>query len=116
MRPYNPNLKPLSQQLRKNMTDAERKLWSRLRMKQLKNLMFSRQKQLGVYIVDFYCHNAKMVIEVDGGQRFAEDAVEYDRNRDEYLKDMGLTVLRFTNTDVMDNIEGVVDVILGKLP
>jgi very-short-patch-repair endonuclease len=98
------------------MTDAERLLWSKLRMKQLKGLMFARQKPLGEYIADFYCHQAKLVIEVDGSQHFLDDSVEYDRLRDEYLGNMGLTVLRFTNNDVRDNIEGVVEVIEQRLP
>jgi very-short-patch-repair endonuclease len=98
------------------MTDAERLLWSKLRMKQLKGLMFSRQKPLGGYIADFYCHRARLVIEVDGGQHFTNDSREYDKTRDEYLTSMGLTVLRFTNSDILDNIEGVVDAIEKKLP
>ena len=113
---YDPKLKKRSQELRKNMTDAERLLWSRLRMKQLGGLMFSRQKPLGEYIADFYCHKAKLVIEVDGGQHFSGSSIEYDRIRDEFLENMGLTVLRFTNNDVMNNIEGVVEIIEGRLP
>lgn len=93
------------------MTDAEKLLWVKLRMKQLKGLMFSRQKPLGEYIVDFYCHRVKLVIEVDGEQHFSADSIEYDRIRDEFMRGIGLTVLRFTNTDVMNNIEGVVEVI-----
>jgi very-short-patch-repair endonuclease len=112
---YNRKLKKISQELRKSMTDAERLLWSKLRMKQLKGLMFSRQKPLGGYIADFYCHRAKLIIEVNGGQHFKDDNREYDRTRDEYLKSMGLTVLRFTNNDILDNIEGVVDIIEQKL-
>jgi very-short-patch-repair endonuclease len=116
MHPHDHKLKTRSQELRKNMTDAERLLWSKIRMKQLKGLMFARQKPLGEYIADFYCHRAKLVIEVDGGQHFTNDTREYDRIRDEYLGSMGLTVLRFTNSDVIDNIEGVVSVIEQKLP
>jgi very-short-patch-repair endonuclease len=116
MYPYDPKLKQLSQQLRNNMTDAEKLLWSKLRMKQPKGLMFSRQKPIGGYIADFYCHKAKLVIEVDGGQHFFEDSIEYDRIRDEFLSSMGLTILRFTNTDVLQNIDGVIEVIEGKLP
>jgi very-short-patch-repair endonuclease len=116
MHPYNPKLKQLSQTLRKNMTDAERLLWSKLRMKQLKNVMFSRQKPLGEYIADFYCHQAKLVIEVDGGQHYTADSIEYDRIRNEFMKNMGLIVLRFTNIDVLNNIDGVVEVIESKLP
>jgi very-short-patch-repair endonuclease len=116
MHPYNPKLKQLSQELRKNMTDVEKLLWSKLRMKQLKGLMFSRQKPIGGYIADFYCHRAKLVIEVDGGQHFSSDTIEYDKIRDEFMRSMGLMVLRFTNTDVMDNIEGVIEVIEQNLP
>jgi very-short-patch-repair endonuclease len=116
MHPYNPKLKQLSQELRKHMTDAEKLLWSKLRMKQLKGLMFSRQKPLGEYIADFYCHQAKLGIEVDGGQHFSDDSTEYDKIRDEFIVSMGLTVLRFTNTDVLKNIDGVIEVIEGKLP
>jgi very-short-patch-repair endonuclease len=97
------------------MTDAERLLWSKVRMKQLKGLMFSRQQPLGGYIVDFYCHEANLVIEVDGGQHFTDDNRAYDRIRDEFLVNIGLTVLRFTNSDVFDNIEGVIEVIEQKL-
>ena len=114
MHPYDPKLKLLSQDLRKNMTDAEKALWSKLRMKQLKGLMFSRQKPLGGYIVDFYCHKAKLVIEVDGGQHFNDEAVENDKVRDEFMGSMGLTVLRFMNTDVLNNIDGVIEAIEEK--
>lgn len=116
MHSYNPKLKQLSQELRKNTTDAEKLLWSKLRMKQLKGLMFSRQKPLGEYIVDFYCHKVKLVIEVDGGQHFSGEVIEYDKIRDEFMKSAGLTVLRFANTDVIDNIEGVMERIVEKLP
>jgi very-short-patch-repair endonuclease len=116
MRPYNPSLKQLSQELRKNMTDAEQKLWSKIRMKQLKGFMFSRQKPIGGYIADFYCHKANLVIEVDGGQHFSGEIIEYDGIRDRFMRSSGLTVLRFTNDDVMNNIEGVVEEILRKLP
>jgi very-short-patch-repair endonuclease len=111
MRTYDRKLKKPSQELRKNMTDAERLLWSKLRMKQLNGLMFSRQKPIGGYIVDFYCHRAKLVVEVDGGQHFSNVSREYDRIRDEFLKNTGLKVLRFTNNDVINNIEGVLEVI-----
>jgi len=98
------------------MTDAEKLLWSKLRMKQLQGLMFSRQKPLGEYIADFYCHQAKLVIEVDGGQHFSDETIEYDRIRDEFMRSAGLTVLRFTNTDVINNIDGVIEVIINKIP
>jgi very-short-patch-repair endonuclease len=116
MIPYNPKLKHPSQELRKNSTEAERLLWSKLRMKQLKGLPFSRQKPLGEYIADFYCPKVKLIIEVDGGQHLTGDAVEYDKIRDNYMKSAGLTMLRFTNTDVIHNIDGVLETIIQKLP
>jgi len=108
MLPYNRKLKQPAGQLRKNMTDAERQLWAKIRMKQLKGHQFYRQKPIGGYIVDFFCPGAKLVIEVDGSQHFTDEKAEYDRIRDEYLSSLGLRVLRFSNSDVMAHIEGVV--------
>ena len=116
MLPYNKNLKQYSRQLRGNMTDAERHLWTKIRMKQLKGYQFYRQKPVGDYIVDFFCPRAKLVIEVDGSQHFADEMTEYDRIRDEYLSSLGLRVLRFTNTEVLTNIEGVVESIEKGIP
>jgi len=113
---YDHKLKQPSRQLRNKSTEAEILLWSKIRLKQLKNLIFYRQKPLGGYIVDFYCPKAKLVVEVDGSQHFTENGKEYDHVRDEFLNNMGLTVLRFTNVDVMDNIDGVVEVIERYLP
>ena len=104
MLPYNGNLKQLSRQLRENMTDAERHLWTKIRMKQLKGYQFYRQKPIGDYIVDFFCPRAKLIIEIDGSQHFSDEMADYDRIRDEYISSLGLRVLRFTNTDVMKNI------------
>jgi len=109
MLPYKRNLKQHSRQLRENMTGAERHLWAKIRMKQLKGYQFYRQKPIGDYIVDFFCPRAKLVIEVDGSQHFSDEMTEYDRIRNEYLSNLGLRVLRFTNTDVLTHIEGVVE-------
>ena len=106
--PYDKKLKTASRELRTNMTDAEICLWSKLRNRQIKGYQFYRQKPAGNYIVDFYSPKAKLVIEVDGGQHFFSSSVEYDKVRDDYLNSIGLRVLRFTNTDVFTNIEGVV--------
>jgi very-short-patch-repair endonuclease len=124
MLPYNKNLKQPSRQLRENMADAERHLWSKVRMKQLKGRQFYRQKPIGDYIVDFYCPKAKLVIEVDGSQHFSDEVTSYDRIRDECLSSLGLRVLRFTNTEVLTNAEGVLERIsehmeeipAGKIP
>jgi very-short-patch-repair endonuclease len=68
---YNTKLKKYSQELRKNMTEAEKLLWSKLRRKQLKDSQFYRQRIIGNYIVDFYCPKSKLIIEVDGGQHYS---------------------------------------------
>jgi len=109
MLPYNEKLKQHARQLRENMTDAERHLWAKIRMKQLKDCQFYRQKPIGDYIADFYCPKAKLVIEVDGSQHFSDEMTDYDRIRDEYLSSLGLRVLRFTNTEILTNTEGVLE-------
>jgi very-short-patch-repair endonuclease len=112
MDPYNKELKLRSQKLRSSMTDAEIKLWSKLRRKQIHNLQFSRQKPIGNFIVDFYCPMARLVIEVDGGQHYLEQGMARDAARDNYLSGLGLKVIRFSNRDVLDNLDGVLAVIV----
>jgi very-short-patch-repair endonuclease len=116
MLPYNIELKQHARQLRMNMTGAEKHLWAKVRMKQMKGYQFYRQKPVGEYIVDFYCPKVKLVIEVDGGQHFYYEKSKNDRVRDEYMRDLGLKVLRFSNSDVMNNIEGVVESIEREIP
>ncbi len=101
----NPKLKINAQELRKNMTKEERHLWYNF----LKDLpiTINRQKVIGNYIVDFYCAKSKVVIELDGSQHFEDKGIEYDAKRDEYLKSLGLTVLRYSNYDVNSNFYGV---------
>lgn len=106
---YNTQLKTPSRQLRKNMTEAERSLWSRIRAKQLKGYQFYRQRIIGNYIVDFYCAKAKLVIELDGGQHYSIKGLEKDKIRDDYIKEQKLKVLRFSDRDVFDNLNGVVE-------
>ncbi|MBI4303636.1 MAG: endonuclease domain-containing protein [Chloroflexi bacterium] len=113
---YNKNLKQLSRQLRGDMTDAERRLWTKIRLKQLRGFQFYRQKPIGDYIVDFFCPRAKLVVEVDGSQHSSSDTVEYDRIRDEYMNGLGLRVLRFTNIEVLQHVEGVVESIEKEIP
>jgi len=108
MLPYNKNLKQLSRKLRSSMTEAEVALWSRLRRKQLYGLQFNRQKTLGNYIVDFYCSPARLVVEIDGGQHYTKEGVARDSERDAYLKRLGLSVLRYSNLDVLGNLDGVI--------
>ena len=115
MLPYNKNLKTLARELRKNMTDAERRLWSKIRRKQVKKYQFYRQKNIGNYIVDFYCPAAKLIVEIDGGQHYSEEYRKKDEARDKYLSNLDFRVLRFSNSDVLKNIEEVVGEIYKHL-
>ena len=112
---YNGNLIKYSQNLRSNMIDAERRLWSKLRLKQLNGYQFYRQRIIGNYIVDFCSPALKMVIEVDGSQHYSDDMVAADKTRDKYLRDCGLKVLRFNDYEVLTNINGVVENILENM-
>jgi very-short-patch-repair endonuclease len=97
------------------MTDAERRLWSKIRLKQLNGYQFYRQRVIGSYIVDFYSPALKMIIEVDGSQHYSGDMVTADKIREKYLQDYGLKVLRFNDYEVLTNSSGVVEKILGKM-
>ncbi|MFO7684531.1 MAG: DUF559 domain-containing protein [Desulfobacterales bacterium] len=108
---YEKHLKTRARHLRKNMTDSERVLWSRLRGKQLFGVQAYRQKPIGEYIVDFYIPKAKLVIEVDGSQHSASQNVGRDRGRDAHMKGVGLRVLRFNSRAVLKETEAVVEVI-----
>jgi very-short-patch-repair endonuclease len=112
---YDKQLKALSQYLRKNMTDAENMLWLKLRRKQLKGYPFYRQKIIGKYIVDFYCPRANLVVELDGGQHYSESGKAKDRTRDGVLSEMGIRVLRFSDREVFENMNGVMERVWGCL-
>ncbi|MFN8674253.1 MAG: endonuclease domain-containing protein [Candidatus Sericytochromatia bacterium] len=109
---YNKKLKQASRNLRTNMTEAEKKLWTKIRKKQINGFLFLRQKIIGNYIADFYCHELKVVIEVDGSQHYTEEGMGKDKIREDYMKGLGIRTLRFSNSEVLNNIEGVVDKIL----
>ena len=106
----NHKLTGLSRNLRTNMTKEERKLWHEFL--KLQPIRFRRQYVIGDYIVEFYCHQAKLVIELDGSQHYEPDAIEKDKMRTTYLQSQGLTVIRFTNLDVTRNFRGVCETIL----
>ena len=97
--------------VRKNSTDAERILWSELRNHRLNGAGFRRQVPIENYIADFVCHAAKLVIELDGGQHFCDQAEKADATRSAAIEAKGFTVLRFTNHDVMKNRAGVLETI-----
>jgi very-short-patch-repair endonuclease len=115
MQPYNTNLTRFARTLRSNQTDAEQKLWSRLRRKQLLEVQFYRQKPIADFIVDFYCAAANLVIELDGSQHFEAEHKQNDAARDRVMQDLGLLVLRFDNRQVLLETDSVVAVIYQVL-
>jgi len=112
---YNKDLKQFSQKLRRGMTDAERLLWSKIRGKQLKGYQFYRQKVIENYIVDFYCVKANLVIEADGGQHYSVEGAIKDKERDDFMTSIGLKVLRFSDRDIFNNLNGVMETIWKSL-
>lgn len=104
-----PSLLARRRSLRKNQTDSERKLWQSLRNKQLNGFKFFRQYSIGFYILDFYCPQRLLAIELDGGQHM--DQKQNDDKRTIYLNQNGIHVVRFWNNDVLQNIDAVVGTI-----
>ena len=114
MRTKNKKLTPLSRALRKNMTKEEKKLW--YDFFKLLPITVHRQKVIGRYIVDFYCAEAALVIELDGSQHSRKNAIINDFQRDSYLQELGLTVLRYSNEELHQNFEGVCADIVRYIP
>ena len=112
---YNGSLKQHARRLRKNMTNSEQVLWSRLRGKQLLGVQFYRQKPIGDYIVDFFAPKTKLVIEVDGSQHREGVHAIKDKRRDTYLASLGFRVLRFNSRKVLQETDAVVDVIFRTM-
>jgi very-short-patch-repair endonuclease len=101
--------------LRKNSTDAERLLWSELRDHRLNGASFRRQVPIKNYVADFVCHAAKLVIELDGGQHFSDQAEQADASRSAAIEARGFEVLRFSNHDVMTNRSGLLETIVTAI-
>jgi very-short-patch-repair endonuclease len=99
--------------LRRDGTDVERRLWQKLRNAQIDGASFRRQHPAGRYVLDFYCPALELAIELDGGQH--AQAAWQDRQRDEWLERHGVTVLRFWNSDVTENLSGVLEVIAARV-
>jgi len=97
------------------MTDAEKLLWSRLRAKQLKGRQFYRQRIIGDYIVDFYCPKVNLIVELDGGQHYTEKGINKDKMRDNYMREQGYKILRFSDSEIFKNLSGVIERIYGDL-
>ena len=109
----NPKLTGISKVLRKNMTKEEKHLWYDF-LKHLPQTV-QRQKVIGKYIVDFYCANAKLVIELDGLQHYEEKGQKQDHERDKYLNEIGITVLRYSNTDIHNHFDDICTDILQHI-
>jgi very-short-patch-repair endonuclease len=103
-----PDMFVKAKELRRTETEAEKRLWSRLHKNQLLGLHFRRQHPINIFIADFYCPKIKLVIEVDGGIHEIPEHQAYDIGRSEILNDFGIKVVRFTNEQVIDDIENVV--------
>jgi very-short-patch-repair endonuclease len=99
--------------LRRELTDAERKLWYALRAHRLAGLSFRRQTPCGPFIADFLCAEARLVIEVDGATHSTEDEIVYDRRRDEWFVAKRDRVLRLTNDEIYRNLDGIRETILS---
>lgn len=94
-------------ELRKNQTEAENILWQKIRGRKLNNLKFHRQYSAGPYILDFFCPEIRLAIELDGNQH--KDAVEYDEERESFLRDKNIRTIRFWNAQVLNDVEKVIE-------
>ncbi|CAN5903645.1 DUF559 domain-containing protein [soil metagenome] len=105
--PYNPRLKDLARQLRKKMTKSEVLLWNELKQKQVLGYDFDRQRPLGEFIVDFYCKDLLLAIEIDGSTHDHEEAFWKDQQRQQDLEKLGIAFLRFDDREVKEDIRNV---------
>src|SRR3989339_1558485 len=103
---YNQNLKKKARELRKNMTKGEILLWQKINNRQLKNYKFIRQKPIANFIVDFFCKELMLIIEIDGISHYGKE--EYDKKRENFLKEKGFFLLRFREREIYTNIDDVV--------
>lgn len=104
-----------ARELRKNMTRAEEVLWSRLRKKQIEGYIFRRQHPIDIYIVDFYCHEFNLIIEVDGDIHELPEVYEHDEGRTAELERFGLKIIRFTNQEVIQQTDNVINRIKAQI-
>ncbi|MEO0786020.1 MAG: DUF559 domain-containing protein [Pseudomonadota bacterium] len=111
-----PVIRQRAKTLRRNITDAEIMLWSRLQRKQLRGWQFRRQHPIGSYIVDFACPKLKLVIEVDGATHSEDREIAYDERRTRFLEKLGWSVHRIWNDDIYEDLDAVVNGIVWKLP
>ena len=107
-----PTLAQFARQLRVNQTDCEHLLWQKIRSRQIANLKFRRQFPCPPYVLDFYCAELKLAIELDGGQHYETPGVIHDQRRTRYLHQKGIEVVRFTNLEVMQQMDDVLEQII----
>ena len=104
-REYSKDIIPRAKELRKNMTPQENHIWYDFLRKY--PVCFQRQKTIGIFIADFYCAKARLIIEIDGSQHYTEDGLEKDLNRTMILNELGISVIRFTNSEIDKNFDYV---------
>ncbi len=104
-----------SRTLRRNQTNAEKKLWDLLRNRQLLDVKFRRQFSVGHYIIDFYAPQYRLGVEADGGQHYDEDGKQKDEIRTEELSNFGIKILRFSDYEILNNIEGIIEIIQEEI-
>ena len=110
-----PKTRLRARSLRRDQTDAERKLWAALRAHRLQGTSFRRQSPVGPFIADFVCHDARLIVELDGGQHYEAAHELKDARRDAFLVSRGFRVLRFSNHEVMTNLQGVLETITANI-
>ena len=110
-----PGFLNLKRRLRSDMTGPEQQLWLKLRARQFQGLKFRRQHGIGPYIVDFYCPDQSLVIELDGESHAEPHQILKDQQRDTYLRSIGLQVIRYSNTDVASNLDGILADLQARL-
>jgi len=108
-------LRDRRQELRNGATEAEKILWDNLKHSKLRGFKFVRQYSVGPYILDFYCPKLRLAIELDGSQHGGQDAILYDKDRNDYLDAVYIKVLRFWNMEITKNIKGSIDKILQEI-
>ncbi len=111
------NIRPLNfaRNLRKNQTSAELKLWGAIRKRGLGGYRFNRQYAIGPFVADFVCREKALIVEVDGATHGERNEIRYDERRANFLMSKGFTVFRCTNTDIYENLSGVLDGLLSRL-
>ena len=107
--------KSIRRELRNTMPKAEVVLWAKLKSRQALGCKFRRQFSIGPYILDFYCPALKLAIEVDGGSHFQDGVSQYDAKRQAFIESLGIKVVRFLNTDIYDNLDGVLQTLLREM-